>query len=68
MHMVFGSDGGRLRMRFAGEPCQWDQYLGNPGRTGYMECSAMESPDILWEATIDGEATTLPSLEIRWPS
>jgi outer membrane protein assembly factor BamB len=43
---------------FASEPCQWDQYLGNPGRTGYMECSVVESPDILWEATLYGEATT----------
>jgi outer membrane protein assembly factor BamB len=43
---------------FASEPCQWDQYLGNPGRTGYMECSVVESPDVLWEAALNGEATT----------
>lgn len=41
----------------AGEPCQWDQYLGNPGRTAYTDCSVVDSPEVLWEITLDGEAS-----------
>ncbi len=37
------------------EPCSWAQYLGNPGRTGYINCSGPDSPEILWEITMDGE-------------
>lgn len=40
------------------ESCQWNQYLGNPGRTAYTDCSAPDSPEILWEITLDGVADT----------
>lgn len=33
----------------------WDQYLGNSGRTAYIECIAPDSPEILWEITLEGE-------------
>ena len=38
------------------ESCQWDQYLGNPGRTAYTTCSAPDSPEVLWEIVLDGVA------------
>lgn len=37
-----------------GESCQWNQYLGDPGRTAYAGCSAPESAEVLWEVTLDG--------------
>ena len=40
------------------ESCQWDQYLGNPGRTAYTSCNGPDSPEILWEFTLDGIADT----------
>jgi len=43
---------------FVNEPCQWDQFLGNPGRTAYTECSGPDSPEVLWEITLDGVAGT----------
>lgn len=43
---------------FANEPCQWDQHLGNPGRTAYTDCSIPDSPEVLWEITLDGVAGT----------
>lgn len=39
------------------EPCQWDQYLGNPGRTGYANCGRPDSPEVLWEVALEGEAS-----------
>ena len=41
----------------ASEPCQWNQYLGNPGRTAYTDCSVLDSPEVLWEITLDGDAS-----------
>lgn len=37
------------------EPCQWNQYLGNPGRTAYVYGSGPDFPEILWEITLEGE-------------
>ena len=37
------------------EPCQWDQYLGSPERTGYRTCNGPDSPEIFWEITLEGE-------------
>ncbi len=37
-------------------PCQWDQYLGNPGRTAHTHCRVPDSPEVLWEIILDGEA------------
>lgn len=31
------------------KPCQWDQYLGNPGRSAYVDYNGPSSPEILWE-------------------
>ncbi len=39
-------------------PSQWDQYLGNAGRTAYIHCSGPDSPEILWEILLEGEVTT----------
>ena len=33
----------------------WNQYLGNPGRTAYVECDGPDSPEILWEVTLKGQ-------------
>lgn len=40
------------------EPCKWNQYLGNSGRTAYTECSIPDSLEVLWEITLDGVAGT----------
>lgn len=40
------------------ESCQWDQYLGNPGRTAYTDCKGPDSPEVLWEIYLDGESDT----------
>ncbi len=37
------------------EPCQWNQYLGNPGRTAYVYGSGPDFPEIFWEITLEGE-------------
>jgi outer membrane protein assembly factor BamB len=31
---------------------QWDQYLGNPGRTAYIDSNGPDSPAILWEVQL----------------
>ena len=32
----------------------WDQYLGNPGRTGYSNCRGPDSPEIFWKINLSG--------------
>jgi len=36
----------------SGDPLQWDQYLGNPGRTAYIDYEGPDSPEILWEVEL----------------
>ncbi|KYK32378.1 MAG: hypothetical protein AYK19_15680 [Theionarchaea archaeon DG-70-1] len=39
---------------FVSESCQWNQYLGNPGRTGYTDCRGPDSPEVFWEVSLPG--------------
>ena len=34
------------------ESLEWDQYLGNPGRKGYIDCNGPDSAEILWEVEL----------------
>jgi len=36
------------------EYSQWDQYMGNPGRSAYIECKGPDFPEILWESELPG--------------
>jgi hypothetical protein len=42
------------------EPCGWPQHLRIPGRTGYTPCNGPDSPELLWETSIEGDIDVPP--------